>query len=160
MLDLSSYLVRDDGKNRDYERGAAKRLKSTLTIMQKGGSIYILTNVNRTVLYIGVTSDLLSRLIAHREKKYPKSFTAKYGAVICIYYETFFSIEEAIEREKEIKKWRREKKNNLINSMNPSWKDLWDEVKEWWLRTFSPSFRPQRSEVRNLINCKIYLMRE
>lgn len=99
--------------------------------MQRGGAIYILTNVNRTVLYIGVTSDLISRLTEHREKVHPKSFTAKYNAVICVYYEGFSHIEEAINREKEIKKWRREKKDKLIYSLNPSWKDLWDEIKEW-----------------------------
>ncbi|MDQ8004934.1 MAG: GIY-YIG nuclease family protein [Pedobacter sp.] len=99
--------------------------------MQRGGAVYILTNVNRSVLYVGVTSDLLSRLIEHRDKKYPKSFTAKYNAIICVYYETFHDITEAINREKEIKKWRREKKDNLINSFNSSWNDLLEEIKEW-----------------------------
>jgi putative endonuclease len=99
--------------------------------MQRGGAVYILTNKNRTVLYIGVTSELLFRLIEHREKRYPKSFSAKYNAVICVYYEVFDTIEEAIGREKVLKKWRREKKENLINSVNASWKDYWDEIKEW-----------------------------
>ena len=78
--------------------------------MQRGGAIYILTNINRSVLYVGVTSELLLRLIEHREKKHPKSFTAKYNAIICVYYEAFHDIVEAINREKEIKKWRRERK--------------------------------------------------
>jgi len=99
--------------------------------MQRGGAIYILTNVNRSVLYIGVTSELSLRLIEHREKKYPKSFTAKYNAIICVYYEAFHDIVEAINREKEIKKWRREKKDDLINALNPSWNDLWNDIKEW-----------------------------
>ncbi|SOD15311.1 GIY-YIG nuclease family protein [Pedobacter xixiisoli] len=99
--------------------------------MERGGYIYILTNVNRSVLYIGVTSDLVFRLIEHREKVHSQSFTAKYNAIICVYYETFTDIVAAIEREKEIKKWRREKKEQLINTVNPSWKDFWNEVKEW-----------------------------
>ncbi|GAB1463071.1 GIY-YIG nuclease family protein [Pedobacter sp. UBA4863] len=99
--------------------------------MERGGFIYILTNVNRTVLYIGVTSDLIFRLIEHREKTHPKSFSAKYNAIICIYYEAFTDIVAAIDREKEIKKWRREKKEKLINATNPSWIDLWGEIKQW-----------------------------
>ncbi|NGF57687.1 GIY-YIG nuclease family protein [Parapedobacter sp. SGR-10] len=99
--------------------------------MERGGAVYILTNVTRTTLYIGVTSDLLWRLGEHREKKYPKSFTAKYNLSICVYYELFSSIEEAIDREKEIKKWRREKKERLINAMNPNWRNLWEDIRDW-----------------------------
>lgn len=99
--------------------------------MERGGAVYIMTNVNRTVLYVGVTSDLLFRLKEHMEKKYPKSFTAKYNLCICVYYEVFPSIEEAIDREKEIKKWRREKKDRLINTMNPGWVNLWEEIRHW-----------------------------
>jgi len=99
--------------------------------MERGGAVYILTNVTRTTLYIGVTSDLLWRLREHREKKYPKSFTAKYNLSICVYYELFSSIEEAIDREKEIKKWRREKKERLINAMNPNWRNLWEDIRDW-----------------------------
>jgi len=97
--------------------------------MQRGGCVYIMTNKFRTVLYIGVTSDLCGRIQEHLEHFYPTSFTAKYKCEILIYYEHFDSIEEAITREKEIKKWRREKKENLINTTNPLWKNLWNEVK-------------------------------
>ncbi len=89
--------------------------------MERGGYIYIMTNKNKTTLYIGVTSDLLFRIVKHREHLYPKSFTAKYNLHHCIYYEGFFSIEEAIDREEELKKWRREKKILLINKVNPNW---------------------------------------
>jgi len=99
--------------------------------MERGGCIYILTNKNKTTLYIGVTSDLPKRLYEHRNKIYCQSFTANYNLTYCIYYETFFSIEEAIAREKEIKRWRREKKERLINQSNPQWDDLWMEIKEW-----------------------------
>jgi putative endonuclease len=87
--------------------------------MERGGAIYIMTNVSRTTLYIGVTSNLIFRIQEHKLKLYPKSFTAKYNLTLLVYYETFTSIEEAISREKEIKKWRREKKEVLINSLNP-----------------------------------------
>ena len=90
-----------------------------------------MTNKNKTTLYIGVTSDLLSRLNEHKSNRYLNSFTARYNLTYCIYYETFFSIEEAIAREKEIKRWRREKKEQLIAQLNPMWDDLWEAVKEW-----------------------------
>jgi putative endonuclease len=83
-----------------------------------------MTNVNRTTIYIGVTSDLIFRIQEHKLKLHPYSFTARYNLTLIIYYETFTRIEEAINREKEIKKWRREKKETLINSQNPQWKDL------------------------------------
>ena len=99
--------------------------------MKKGDTVYIMTNKNKTTLYIGVTSDLYSRIVQHKEHHFPLSFTAKYNLTYCIYYESFFSIEEAIMREKILKKWRKEKKIQLINTLNPDWKDLWEEIKEW-----------------------------
>lgn len=91
----------------------------------------MLTNINRTVLYIGVTSDLYSRLVEHREKRYPHSFTSKYNSCLCVYYESFPTIEESIDREKQLKKWNRAKKENLINKLNPLLNDLWELVKDW-----------------------------
>ncbi|WP_316786306.1 GIY-YIG nuclease family protein [Pedobacter frigiditerrae] len=99
--------------------------------MERGGCVYIMTNYNKTVLYIGVTSDLFSRILEHKSAKYPNSFSARYQLKYCVYYESLFTIEEAIGREKQIKKWRREKKDDLINSINPDWKDLWEVIKEW-----------------------------
>lgn len=99
--------------------------------MQRGGHVYIMTNKNKTTLYVGVTSDLRSRIYEHKSHKYPKSFTARYNIEYCIYFEFFSWIVEAIAREKEIKKWRREKKEILINSINPMWNDLWEEISEW-----------------------------
>ncbi|WP_316771022.1 GIY-YIG nuclease family protein [Pedobacter frigiditerrae] len=99
--------------------------------MERGGCVYIMTNYNKTVLYIGVTSDLFSRILEHKSGKYPDSFSARYQLKYCVYYESIFTIEEAIGREKQIKKWRREKKDDLINSINPDWKDLWEVIKEW-----------------------------
>ena len=87
---------------------------------------YILTNKNKTVLYTGVTNNLSIRLSQHRQSK--ESFTSKYKCYHLIYYERFESIEFAIRREKEIKGWRRSKKTELINSENPEWKFLEDEL--------------------------------
>jgi putative endonuclease len=99
--------------------------------MKKGGAVYIMTNKHKTTLYIGVTSNLPGRVWQHIHHFYPKSFTARYNLTYCVYYEYFFSIVEAIAREKELKHWRREKKDALITSMNPEWKDFWEEIKEF-----------------------------
>jgi putative endonuclease len=99
--------------------------------MVHGGSVYIMTNKLRTVLYVGVTSDLRNRVIEHREHYFKNSFTARYNCTICVYYEHFGRIEEAIAREKEIKGWIRIRKNELISVMNPDWNDLWLEIEKW-----------------------------
>jgi putative endonuclease len=85
--------------------------------------IYILTNKNKTVLYIGVTNDLTRRVYEHKNKLL-KGFTNKYNIDLLIYFEIFNDIKEAIQREKRLKEWKREWKENLINSFNPEWKDL------------------------------------
>ncbi len=85
--------------------------------------VYILTNWNNKVMYIGVTSDLNKRLYEHKNKLV-KGFTKKYNVDKLVYYETSLDIRSAIEREKQLKKWRREKKNALVMSMNPEWVSL------------------------------------
>ncbi len=99
--------------------------------MEHGGCVYILNNKGNTTLYVGVTSDLYSRVLEHKEKKYAKSFTAKYNLNKLVYFESFHSIEEAISREKQIKGGSRAKKDQLVNQMNPEWKNLIDEVSKW-----------------------------
>ena len=99
--------------------------------MEKGGSIYIMTNKNKTTLYIGVTSDLKRRVSEHKAHLYKKSFTHKYNLEFLVYYENFHFIEEAIFREKQLKKYSRKKKEVLINTLNPEWKDLYSDVLEW-----------------------------
>ena len=99
--------------------------------MKKGGCVYIMTNKNHTTLYVGVTSSLFDRMVMHKEKRYPKSFTARYNLDKLVYYEVFHSIEEAISREKQIKAGSRAAKEKLINSINPEWKDLFDDVSKW-----------------------------
>jgi putative endonuclease len=99
--------------------------------MVHGGCIYVMTNERNQVFYTGVTSDLYSRVTEHREIVYPNSFTAKYRAFKLIYYEQFYSIEEAIAREKQFKRFTRAKKITLIKALNPGFNDLYDEVKFW-----------------------------
>jgi putative endonuclease len=99
--------------------------------MTKGGCVYILTNTHHTTLYTGVTSDLYARIMEHKEKKYPDSFTSRYNLTKLVYYESFYSIEEAIDREKQIKAGSRAAKEKLINSINPEWRDLFDDVSKW-----------------------------
>ena len=96
--------------------------------MERGGFIYIITNKNKTTLYTGVTSDLVNRVLEHREKKYPTSFSAKYNLYILVYFEVFNNIAEAIAREKQIKAGSRKIKEALINNTNPEWRDLFNEL--------------------------------
>ena len=98
----------------------------------KGGAVYIMTNENHTTLYVGVTSDLIARVTQHKEKSYKTSFTARYNLTKLVYYETFHSIEEAINREKQLKAGSRKKKEALINSINPEWNDLFPGILEQW----------------------------
>jgi putative endonuclease len=95
-----------------------------------GGFVYIVTNSKNTVLYTGVTSSLRARISEHRTRFYPKSFTSRYNCDKIVWFEFLPRIEEAIAREKQIKAGRRKEKELIINSFNPSWKDLWDEIQE------------------------------
>lgn len=90
--------------------------------------VYILTNISRTVLYTGVTNNLTQRIEQHTESIGNEiSFTGKYGVTKLIYYEEYGIIDDAIAREKQIKGWRRAKKEALINKINPRWKFILDE---------------------------------
>ena len=84
---------------------------------------YILTNKGHTVLYIGFTNDLKTRLKQHTYSS-SKGFARKYNATKLIWFETTQYVNNAIKREKQIKKWNREWKENLINDKNPGWNDL------------------------------------
>lgn len=99
--------------------------------MGKGGCVYILTNAHHTVYYTGVTSDLHSRIIQHKEHFYPKSFTARYNIHKLLYFEVHSSIGEAILREKIVKKLSRKRKIELVKSINPSFRDLFEDIKTW-----------------------------
>ncbi|SFW65204.1 putative endonuclease [Sinomicrobium oceani] len=82
-----------------------------------------MTNQRNTVLYVGVTSDLIKRVYQHKTKAY-KGFTAKYNCDKLVYFEEFSDINEAIAREKQIKKGNRKRKEILIQKTNTEWKDL------------------------------------
>ena len=92
--------------------------------MQHFGYVYMMTNKNRTTLYIGVTNDLCRRIYEHKNHLNINSFTDKYNLEYCIYYEEFQSFNLAIQREKELKKWNRQKKDELINKKNPEWREV------------------------------------
>lgn len=96
--------------------------------MWRKGYVYILSNTRRTVFYIGVTSDLEGRLEIHVEGLIKSSFTAKYKVKDLVYYEEHQNITDAIEREKQLKNWKREWKIELIKSVNPEMKNLLDEL--------------------------------
>lgn len=96
--------------------------------------VYILTNWNNEVVYVGMTNNLVRRLYEHKNKLLD-GFTKKYNINKLVYYEHTNDVYAAITREKEIKKWRREKKNNLVITMNPDWKDL---SLEWDMEKISP----------------------
>ena len=98
--------------------------------MNYGVCVYIITNQYNTVLYTGVTSDLRARIVEHKTKFYPKSFSAKFNCNKIVWYEVFSRIEEAIDREKLIKGGSRKAKVALINSQNPTWTDLWVNIQD------------------------------
>ena len=88
-----------------------------------------MSNKTRTVLYIGITNDLYRRYIEHKQEVI-KGFTQKYKCHDLLYYEEYKMVDEAIEREKELKSWRREKKERLIIASNPEKRDLAEEL-DW-----------------------------
>ena len=82
-----------------------------------------MTNTYNNVLYVGVTNDLCRRVTEHKSNEI-SGFTKKYNCGKLVYYEEYNSIEDAIAREKQLKNWKREWKNVLIEKMNPNWEDL------------------------------------
>ncbi|MGN1210538.1 MAG: GIY-YIG nuclease family protein [Candidatus Cryptobacteroides sp.] len=86
--------------------------------------IYFLTSSNNSALYIGVTNDLERRIEEHRSGLIP-GFTQKYNCHKLVYYEQYSDVNEAIAREKQLKKWSRSKNNGLVEKTNPEWKELY-----------------------------------
>ncbi len=85
--------------------------------------VYIMSSPNKNSIYIGVTNDLQERVKQHKSKS-TEGFTSKYNCIHLVYFELFNDINQAIKKEKQLKKWNRQWKNELINSMNPKWEDL------------------------------------
>jgi putative endonuclease len=105
--------------------------------------VYIMTNRPRShVLYTGMTGDLSRRVFEHKNKLVP-GFTSRYNLTRLAYYECFFYPDAAIDREKEIKGWRRSKKTRLIESMNPRWEDL----AERWGDVYKPTVTNEPREI-------------
>jgi putative endonuclease len=101
-------------------------------VMTYGGYVYIMTNQWGTTLYVGVTANLVQRVLEHIQRLHPHGFSARYNLNKLVYYEFYERIELAIAREKQIKGGSRRKKLDLINSMNPTWQDLYQsQVKHW-----------------------------
>ena len=90
--------------------------------------VYILASATNYTVYIGVTSNLIRRVYEHKNSLDPGSFTAKYGVHKLVYFEQTPDVRTALEREKQLKGWVRAKKNALIESMNPQWRDLYPEL--------------------------------
>jgi putative endonuclease len=105
----------------------SRSLKSVRTFY-----VYILSN-NSQVLYIGVTSNLDGRLYEHLRERDPKSFAARYNLDRLVYYQDYPTALEAIAREKQLKGWNREKKKKLIRELNPTWRNLLEELKHGML---------------------------
>ena len=97
----------------------------------KNPCVYFLTNKNNTVIYIGVTSNLIQRIHEHKTGKH-KGFSLKYNCNKLIYFEELTSINDAIAREKQLKSGNRKRKEDLINEENPNWLDLSED----WLFNF------------------------
>ena len=95
--------------------------------MDKKGYVYILSNKNKTTLYVGVTSDLCRRIAEHK-LHLNKGFSDKYNTELLLYYESYDLVSDAIAREKQLKKWNREWKNELISEFNPDWTDLSENI--------------------------------
>lgn len=95
--------------------------------------VYMLTCISRRALYIGITNNLPLRVCQHREAV--EGFTAKYKTYRLVHYEIFFDVRTAIAREKELKGWKREKKNRLVFESNPSWRDF---AVDFGLETWPP----------------------
>lgn len=95
--------------------------------MTNGGWVYIMANRYRGTMYIGVTSSLPHRAMQHRDHEGSK-FAAKYGCARLVYAERFDRIEDAIIREKRLKKWNRDWKIQLIEEQNPDWEDRFEDI--------------------------------
>jgi putative endonuclease len=95
--------------------------------MHKNGFVYIISNGKDSVLYIGVTSDLVKRMYEHRESLI-EGFSKTYQAYKLLYYEYFDAISDAILREKQLKNWKRDWKLDLIRASNPEFRDLYEDI--------------------------------
>lgn len=111
------------------QRGTRNLLSRLDYRVVKQPAIYVLTNRPNGVQYVGVTSDLIKRIWQHRADVV-EGFSRRYRLHVLVYFEQYESMIEAIAREKELKKWRRDWKLALIEKANPQWRDLWPDLIE------------------------------
>lgn len=118
--------------------------------MDRTGFIYFMCNTYNNVLYVGVTNDLMRRVAEHKAK-INKGFSYKYNCDKLVYFEEYELVIEAIAREKQIKNWKREWKNELVNKENPDWKDLSESigVNEEWIKTIKEYYQGIAGQARN-----------
>ena len=90
--------------------------------------VYILSNAHKSVLYTGVTNDLVRRVYEHKHHLDRGSFTDRYNVECLVYYESTSDVKAALEREKQIKGWNRKHKDKLITGKNPEWRDLYETI--------------------------------
>ncbi|NUO74501.1 MAG: GIY-YIG nuclease family protein [Lysobacter sp.] len=96
-------------------------------VVPKAPAVYLLASAKRGTLYIGVTSNLVQRVWQHRSHA-TDGFSERYGVSRLVWFETHETMESAIVREKQLKKWRRDWKLELIEGGNPEWRDLWEDI--------------------------------
>jgi putative endonuclease len=96
-------------------------------VIEKQYYVYIMTNAKHSTLYTGFSNDLKARVWSHKGR-FVDGFTKRYHVDMLVYYEATESVESALAREKQIKAGSRQKKVDLINSMNPEWRDLYEEL--------------------------------
>jgi putative endonuclease len=101
----------------------------------------MLASKRNGTLYVGVTSDLVTRVWQHREGVVP-GFTRDYGVKTLVWFEEHGRIEGAIQREHNIKHWSRRWKIELIEAANPDWRDLWDDITSQWRGKMGPRVKP------------------
>ena len=99
-----------------------------LIMSKSGGYVYILSNKKNGVLYIGSTSDLIGRIYEHKNKIIPNSFSAKYNLEKLVYFEWHDTLKDMVLRERQMKEWHRKWKIHAIESMNPDWEDLYNNL--------------------------------
>ena len=118
--------------------------------MNRLGYVYIMTNKNKTTLYIGVTNNLCRRIYEHKNHLIKNAFTAKYNLEYCIYFEEFQYFDIAIQREKELKKWNRQKKESINNKKKPEWKEI--ETEKGVVQNNTPYTQQVKELMNELLN--------
>jgi putative endonuclease len=118
--------------------------------MKRTGFVYFMSNSHNNVLYVGVTNNLLRRVAEHKAKV-NKGFTYKYNCDKLVYFEEFEWVVDAIAREKQIKNWKREWKNELVNKDNPDWNDLSETigVNEDFIKSIREHYQRIAGQARN-----------